>query len=87
MSLPASSQLKNIMEKENSHRYSGGEKLSPAANLLCPVLSLVSSPDQSSWLSSAYQEVDADPGFHCKYSDFFFLLYNIISALWSPCSS
>lgn len=30
MSLSASSQLKNIMEKEkkNSHHYSGGEKLS-----------------------------------------------------------
>lgn len=53
MSLPTSSQLKNIMEKEkkHSHCYSGGEKLSPAANLLCPVLFLLSNPDQTNFLA------------------------------------
>lgn len=46
MSLPASSQLKNTLEKEKkpSHHYSGREKFSSAANLLCPVLSLLSNP-------------------------------------------
>lgn len=46
MSLPASSQLKNTLEKEKkpSHHYGGREKFSTAANLLCPVLSLLSNP-------------------------------------------
>lgn len=53
MSLPTSSQLKNITEKEKkqSHHYSGGKKLSPAANLLCPILSLFSSPDQAKFMA------------------------------------
>lgn len=46
MSLPASSQLKHTLEKEKtpSHHCSGREKFSSAANLLCPVLSLLSNP-------------------------------------------
>lgn len=52
MSLPTSSQLKNIMGKKNhSHHYSSGEKPSPAANLLCPVLSILSNPNQAKFLA------------------------------------
>lgn len=58
MSLSASSQLKNIMEKEKkiaTNTVAGRNSPSPAANMLCPVLSLVSNPSQAEFLLySAY---------------------------------
>lgn len=88
MSLPASSQLKNIMEKKKIATITVVGRNSPQQPICCvqsfPLLAVLTrvpgylqliSKSMQTWVSTV------------RNSDFFFLLHNFISALQSPYSS